>query len=434
MISIAKRLIHQFVAGILSPIYFGLVFSIALVIRLISEESPDKPRFVWGPVPIINNVFWSRAMGLAGYSSETYINGYFEMLHKREDWDVLLQERFGYIPNRYSQFVFAFIDSLFRYDIFVIPFSGYFLGGTPLWKFEASLLKIAKKKIIVIPYGSDAYVYRFIRSTSVLHGLMMSYPQASKRQKKIENRVRYWCSEADFMIPGFMGPDGFGRWDVLMPSCLTLDLSQWKPSLRLSAADGKSGTVYVAHSPNHRGFKGSEFIIESVKQLQGEGLKVELILMEKKQNSEVRRVLHEDADILAEQIIFTGHGLNGLEGMASGLPTISNLEDENYTLPFRRWSFLNECPLVSASPETITDVLRKLVTRPEFRRQLGKAARDYVEKYHGLDSAQYLFGEVIDYLYGHRESLINLYHPLLGEYPKHKPRVEHPLVYNHIVD
>ena len=77
-------------------------------------------------------------------------------------------------------------------------------------------------------------------------------------------------------------------------------------------------------------------------------------------------------------------------------------------------------------------MLRKLVTRPKLRAELGRAGREYVEKYHGLDSAKYLFGEVIEYVYGRRESLINLYHPLLGEYPKRKPRVKHPLVNNRI--
>ncbi|MBT5717631.1 MAG: aminotransferase, partial [Opitutae bacterium] len=139
-------------------------------------------------------------------------------------------------------------------------------------------------------------------------------------------------------------------------------------------------------------------------------------------------------DILVEQLICTGHGMNAVEGFASGIPVVSNLEDDDCTTMFRRWSFLNECPIASASPESIVNVLRKLVTRPALRSQLGIAGRQYAEKYLGLDSAQYLFGEVIDFLYGRRDSLINLYHPLLGDYPKHKPFVEHPLVNNQIVD
>ena len=157
-------------------------------------------------------------------------------------------------------------------------------------------------------------------------------------------------------------------------------------------------------------------------------------MLEKLQNSEIRRILAEEVDILVEQLIFIGHGLNGLEGMASGLPTISNLEDENYVLPLRRWPYFNECPLISATPENLVDVLRKLVTRPELRKQLGKASREYVEKYHGLDSAQYLFTNVIKYVYGSKESLINLYHPLLGEYPNRSPKIQHPMVNNRIVD
>ena len=173
-----------------------------------------------------------------------------------------------------------------------------------------------------------------------------------------------------------------------------------------------------------------------MKRLQDEGLKVELILIEGKQNLEVKGILEDQTDILLEQLLFTGHGLNGLEGLASGLPVICNLEDDSLLRPFRRWSFFSECPIVSATPENVTDVLRKLVTRPELRRQLGRAGREYVEKYHGLDSAQYMFGAVIDYLYGRMDAhtLLNLYNPRTSEYCKRKPRVEHPLVDNRIVD
>jgi hypothetical protein len=103
-------------------------------------------------------------------------------------------------------------------------------------------------------------------------------------------------------------------------------------------------------------------------------------------------------------------------------------------LPVRRWSYFSECPIVSATPENIVDVLRKLVTRPELRAQLGQAGRKYVEKYHGLDSAAYLFKSVIELANGERGSLINLYHPLLGEYPQRLPRIKHTLVNNRIVD
>jgi hypothetical protein len=369
----------------------------------------------------------------AGYDSETFTDSFYSVINKRDDWDRVLPEEYGPVPGAIKPFL-AFLESLWRYDIFFIPFSGYFIGNTPLWWAQAPLLKLAGKKIVVMPYGADSYIYQRIRSTSLMHGLMMSYPRAARQQKKISRDVDYWCRHADAVITGIMGPDGFGRWDVLVPSVIHLNLELWQPSSRGSRADGVSETVYIAHAPNHRGFKGTEFVIAAVDLLKKEGLLVELVLLEKMQNTEVRNCLQHKVDILVEQIIATGHGLNALEGLASGLPVISNLEDESYVLPMRRWSYFNECPIVSGSPETLADTLRKLVTRPELRHQVGKAGRLYVEKYHGLDSARYLFGEVIEYLYGRRESLINLYHPLLGEYPKRKPHIEHPLVNNRIID
>ncbi len=404
----------------------------ALLARL-QQKDLKNPRIVWGSTPIINNSYWSLAMVKADYRSETYTHDYYSQINKRGDWNKIVSEEYPLLPHIAKPF-FAFIHSLFLYDIFFISFNGFFIGNTPARSFQSQILKIAGKKIVLIPYGGDSYVYKNIRSTSLIHGLLMSYPLQSKMQQIIAKDVEYWVKNADVVLPSFMFPDGFGRWDALLPSTLCIDLDKWTPSNKNSFANGVNEEVVIVHSPNHRGFKGSEFVIKAVKDLKNEGYKINLILCERIQNERVREILQSEADILVEQLIFTGHGLNGLEGLASGLPTISNLEDETYTLPLRRWSYFSECPLVSATPENLVEVLRKLVTRPELRRQLGAAGRAYVEKYHGLDSAQYLFSNVIDYVYGRKESLINLYHPLLGEYPNRLPKIQHPLVNNRIVD
>jgi hypothetical protein len=294
------------------------------------------------------------------------------------------------------------------------------------------LFRVAAIKTVVMPFGSDAFVYSRIRSTGLLQGLLLSYPLAAKNQLEIARNVDRWCSTADVVIPGLMGPDGMGRWDVPVSSALSLDLSTWAPSTKASKANGVNGQVIIAHAPNHRGFKGTEFIIDAIARLQHMGLKVELLLIEGLPNQEVRRRLGSEVDILVDQIIATGHGMNALEGMACALPVICNLEDDQYLLPVRRWSFFGECPLVSADPEQIVDVLRELVTNPELRRELGQLGRQYVEKYHGLDSSAYLFSAVIDYLYGRREQLSDLYHPLTSDYVNRSPRIKPPLDRNRL--
>jgi len=400
----------------------------------IRSHGNTKPRLVWGSTPLINNRHWSRAMQSAGYFSETYTQSFYSSINQRSDWDRVLDEEWGRCPKVLKPFL-AFLHSLLVYDVFFISVDGFFIGRLPfVWRLQAPLLQLAKKKVVIQPYGSDAYVYRRIRSIPLVHGLLLSYPDAARQQSEVQKRLDYWCRNADVCIPGVMGIDGFGRWDVLVPSALTLDLTEWQASSRHSQADGRNATVVVCHAPNHRGFKGTEFLLDAVRKLQAEGLQVELRLLEKIQNSEVRRILREDADILVEQLICTGHGLNAVEGMASGLPVISNLEDEDYILPMRRWSFFSECPIVSATPENLVDVLRKLITRPQLRRELGHASRKYVEKYQGLDSAAYLFDAVIEFAYGRRPSLNNLFHPLKGERTHRLPRIQHSLVNNRIVD
>lgn len=423
-------------AYLFSPFLFFFGCIVSFILRYPSFLKHSKPRLVWGATPIINNVYWSRAMKQHGFISQTFTNSYYSTINKREDWDILLQEKYGRILPLSIKCVLAFFEAMIKYDVFFLSFNGFFLGLTPFWWMESYFLRLAKKKTVLMPYGSDSYVYRRIRTLNTIHALLLSYPEAAKHQNKIARRVDYWCNCADVVLPGSMGPDGFGRWNSLVASTLHIDLSQWRPSRRNSPADGLNGTVFIAHAPNHRGFKGTEFVFEAMKRLQDEGLKVELILIEGKQNLEVKGILEDQTDILLEQLLFTGHGLNGLEGLASRLPVICNLEDDSLLRPFRRWSFFSECPIVSATPENVTDVLRKLVTRPELRRQLGRAGREYVEKYHGLDSAQYMFGAVIDYLYGRMDAhtLLNLYNPRTSEYCKRKPRVEHPLVDNRIVD
>jgi glycosyltransferase involved in cell wall biosynthesis len=427
-----KKIVYQSLILIFSLFFIPVAVACSLIIRF-KFTIPAKPRLVWGSTPIINNSYWSRALVNAGFSSETFCANFFSIINRREDWDKILAEEYRWISRHARPFV-AFIHGLFLYDIFFISFNGFFLGNTPVKIFQAHLLKIARKKIVILPYGSDSYVYRNIRSISTVHGLLMSYPLASREQHRISQDVDYWIKHADVVLPGFMGPDGFGRWDALIPSPLFIDLQLWKSSRKLNEANGIVDEVVIAHAPNHRGFKGSEFVISAVEELRKEGLKIRLILLERVQNDQVRKVLEFEADILIEQLVFTGHGMNGLEGLASGLPVISNLEDETYVLPMRRWSYFSECPMVSGTPENLVDVLRQLVTRPELRHKLGRAGRAYVEKYQGLDSAQYLFSNVIDYVYGRKESLINLYHPLLGEYPNRSSKIQHPLVNNRIID
>lgn len=407
------------------------VFAFVAVATSITRRLRRQPlRIVWGSTPLINNVYWSRAMKAGGFESETFMFNFYS-ISKREDFDRILLEEYRWCPIPFRPYL-GFISALIRYDVVVTSFSGFMLVTPVLKRVQAWLFRLAAMRTIVIPYGADSYVYRRIRSVGVLQGLLFSYPEAARKQKQIARDVDYWSKRADVIIAGGLAPDGIGRWDVPLSSVLFIDLDQWQPASRYSSANGLNGVVTIGHTPNHRGFKGTEFLIEAVERLRTEGLLVELRLFEGVSNEEVRRVLRDEIDVLVEQLIYTGHAMSGLEGMASGLPVVCNLEDEQYLLPARRWSFFGECPLVSAEPENLVAVLRELITKPELRKEIGQMGRQYAEKYHGLDSCRYLFTAVIDYLYGRRGSIMDLYHPLTSDYVKRSPRIAPPLEKNRL--
>jgi len=397
-----------------------------LAARRIGRQHRSRPRLVWGDAPIISNPYWARIMRDAGYPSISLTDSYCSAINSRADYDLLLDEEFRFLPEVLRR-VARFLMALLRYDIFFISFNGFVLAKCSFWRLEAHLLKLAGKKVVVMPFGLDAYVYQRIRSSELMHGLMMSIPGPARMQKKIGRRVDYWCQLADAVIPGIMWLDGFGRWDAFVPSVIHVNEDDWPISTRLSLADGVSKPVRIAHAPNHRGFKGSEFVIEAVRQLQAEGVQVELLLIEGKPNSEVKRILYEEADILVEQLICPGHGLNALEGMASGLPVVCNLENDDYLRPLRRWSYFGQCPLVSAEPENLIEVLRQLISEPKLRHHLGRAGRDYIEKYQGKSAAQFFYMKVIDYVCGNGGHLIHLFHPLTSARMKELGPIDHPL-------
>lgn len=409
---------------------FRLVAIPYLAYQLLKAQS-SKQLLIWGVDPLINCKFWSHAMREAGWQSITLMTHHYPA-HTRSDFDLYFADLVPdwlKCPSSRIELApyFALLHILRHASVLHCSYNGGPIGRTHLRRLESWLLKRAGVKTVLIPFGSDAYMYSRVFDPSLTNGLLASYPSAARSERQITENVRYWTERADAMICGIM-IDGMGRWDIPAPSVIVLDADVWKARGHYSAHDGLNGPVRVIHTPNHRGFKGTEFLLDAVDKLKQDGLNIDLILLEGVPNDRVKQMMLE-ADILVEQLIFTGYAMSGIEGMATGIPVISNLQSETYTRVFRRYSFLSECPIASAAPETILDVLRCLVRNPSLRRELGQAARRYVEKYHAYGMAQYMFGAIYrKILDGEEVALMDLFHPLKSEFNRRLPRVLHPLV------
>ena len=415
---------------------FNIVVLAFLPAFLLAALLPGRRRtlYVWGSAPLLCNRYWCEAMREAGFDSVTIMSGVYG-INRRDDFDRLFED---FAPNGLPRPVrfaigscLALIFLLRRARVLHGSFFGFALGLSAFWRLEGWLLRRAGVRTILIAYGFDAWLYSSIIDPSLRHALLSSYPELARNEPATRAKVDYWNRHASILLTGLM-IDGLGRWDVTFNQLFSIDTRTWSPKADHNRNDGRNGSVKVLHTPNHRGFKGTEFVVEAVERLRGEGLDVELVLLEGVPNDQVRPIM-QGVDILAEQFIATGYAMSGIEGMASGLPVMANLEHEAYTRVFRRYSFLDECPILSTTPETLADNLRLLVTNPDLRAELGRAGRHYVEKYHSYATAQHLFGSIYDkILEGGDVDLINLFHPLKSAYVRDLPRVEHPLVENRL--
>ncbi|MZP29505.1 hypothetical protein GTO91_07270 [Heliobacterium undosum] len=381
----------------------ALTFLLACLLRIVNciGGTPRKPRLVWGPTPIISIKYMSQAMRNAEYQSDTIVYDVYK-INSVEDFDLhlddftpkILPQSARRIWKRLLGDYFVFLYALLKYDIFFYFFDGGFLTRTPYRCLELQFLRIARKKSIVMPYGSDSFVYSRIRNLELRHALLRCYPNLAKMEHKISRQIDYFCRNADFVMGCMVHVECLPRWDMLPVLYYPIDTDKWSSNRKKNQADGVNGEVIVAHTPNHKGFKGTEILIQACKELVSEGLNVRLMLIENRPNKEVRLLL-EQCDILAEQFV-VGYALSAVEGMALGLPVLSNIEIDVIHQLFRKHSYLDECPIVSVNYYTFKEKLRELVISPGLREELGRQGRAYVEKHHSFGSNIKMWNEVIE--------------------------------------
>lgn len=142
------------------------------------------------------------------------------------------------------------------------------------------------------------------------------------------------------------------------------------------------GLVRIVHSPTNRKFKGTDLIITVIDKIRKEK-KIEFLLLE---NLPRQKVLEIKAvsDICIDQVGGTmggtGYGKAGLETLAMGIPTITNMTDD-----YAAW--LPENPFVVANnSDELYIKLNELIDSIDLRKEFGEKGKNWVRKYHSPKS------------------------------------------------
>jgi glycosyltransferase involved in cell wall biosynthesis len=144
--------------------------------------------------------------------------------------------------------------------------------------------------------------------------------------------------------------------------------------------DRASETIKIVHSPTSRKYKGTDLIISVIDKIKNEK-NIEFILLENIPRNKLL-VIKSECDICIDQVGGTmggtGYGKAGLETLAMGIPTITNMTND-----YVGW--LPENPFVVANnSDDLYSFLNELIDNNELRKNLGQNGIEWAKKYHGF--------------------------------------------------
>ena len=378
-----------------------VIFSLALIIALTERlrvRSEGRPQVLFGITPIITNKYWARALRSQGYRSISFVYGTYS-INSRDDFDYVPERLFHSLPRVKGVALclpyLCFLWALVNFDVLFLDFDGGFLRSTPFRFLEFPVLALAGRKIIAIPYGSDVLDLRLCRDAKWREAILADYPVLASTFEDVARRVAYYTRWASFILCGSNLVDFLPRFDLLVTNVLAIDAQEWSNnnSETLGRRTSRGAPVTILHAPNHPHIKGTQLLVQACEELRAERVPVKLLIKQRIPNSEIRRLM-QDVDIVACGFIGGSYGLFAVEGMSMCKPVL------NYWRPdlkriYSTYSYASECPILDTPPDRLKENIKLLVENPDLRERLGKAGRQYVEKYHSFQAVGELLDKVI---------------------------------------
>ncbi|UCD17187.1 MAG: glycosyltransferase family 4 protein [Candidatus Zixiibacteriota bacterium] len=246
---------------------------------------------------------------------------------------------------------------------------------------DCALLWAFSRPMVISFAGTDVRLESIARK----HNPYVYIPSYSAGEKKIRRKLT-WISKfiryaaTDYELAEYVQP----YFDKVYYLPQPIDTSAF--TCRLPAGDTAVPTVI--HIPTNREVKGTAYIEAAVERLRSEGLKFSFKLLDCNLTQEQVKEEIAGADIVANEIRTGAFGVFAVEAMASGKPNISYIRDDLLE------KYPAELPIVSANPDTVYPVLKKLITDADLRTEIGRKGRAYVEKYHSLEAVSATLKEI----------------------------------------
>jgi glycosyltransferase involved in cell wall biosynthesis len=177
-----------------------------------------------------------------------------------------------------------------------------------------------------------------------------------------------------------------------MVAHFSIDVDAWCPPEGHDSKD--ETTIRILHAPNHRHIKGTQHFINAVQQLKAEGLDIELVILQRVPNHEVREVM-ASVDIVADQLVVGWYAMFALEAMAMKKPVLCYIREDIENLYIVTGLLeAGELPIVKCTPLTVREVIRHLALNRELLPGIGERSREYVLKHHSTEAVGRVFAQI----------------------------------------
>lgn len=324
-----------------------------------------------------------------------------------------------------SQMAF-FARSLLQYDVFhfsnagLLTFGGYVrhVFGRTLGEYsEVRLLKKLGKKIVYSNNGcSDGVSQSSFRTWGPVPVCDIcpwrDMPSVCSDERNLAwGRVRNELADYQVTLGGNRKDYNDDPRVHEVPEFYCLDPDLWDPDLMIPAnyrLPFSEDTVKIYHSvanfesrtrARQENIKSTHIYLSVIERLKAEGYKVELIFFHDVPNKKLR-YYQAQADLVVDMLTFGFYGANVREAMMLGKPSVCFLRPE-WLASMRREipDYVDEMPVVSATPDTVYAVLKDLLDHPEKRRELGRRSRQFALKWHsaqaGARRMSQIYGELL---------------------------------------
>jgi len=387
-----KKIIKKNVK-ILEALILVLIFSIiAFYARFKKNKLFDV---ALGPTPLINNIYHKMALERYGYRAKTLV---FSSYFITDDFDYKYYKKTKYY---FFDKILFFYDLVTKYKILYTYFDGtwLFFRGLPallvdfLIFIEPRLYRFSGLKLVVMPYGSDIQEMNLCPNLLFKNAMTKDYPIFQRGYNSyIKIAVKNWLQKSDHIIAGCDWVYYLHSWDTLLSGHFAVDTCNLVPTKIKEVKQGE--LIKIFHCPNHKNIKGTRYFQNAVSNLQNQGYKVELVLVQKRPNHEILDLI-KDCDIVADQLIIGWYAMTALEAMCFAKPVLCFL-DPNLIELYIEAGVLNgdDIPLINCNYKNVESQIKFLLDNPEMIKNIGLKSRMFVEKYHSLDFIGSIFNKI----------------------------------------